>query len=102
MTDPNRVETVAPAKKDGKTVGFALLRIVPCVLYSTPHAELAELFVLEEYRQYGIGKRLLRFMERLALQHGAKSMLSKQQPRAESLSFCWVFRVRHLFGKFTK
>ena len=75
VADPQRVETVVLAKKGGITVGFALVRIVPCVLYATPHAELTELFVLEEYRQQGIGRRLVTFVETFAVQKGAESLL---------------------------
>jgi ribosomal protein S18 acetylase RimI-like enzyme len=75
MSDPARVETIILAKTTDKTVGFALVRVIPCVLYADPHAELTELYVLEEYRQQGIGKALVAFAEGIAKQQGAKSLL---------------------------
>lgn len=75
MSDPNCVETVILAKVADKALGFALLRVVPSVLYSTPHAELTELYVLEEYRQRGIASELLAFAEQIAVQKGARSIL---------------------------
>jgi ribosomal protein S18 acetylase RimI-like enzyme len=75
MTDPRRVETITIARVNGKVAGFAALRIVPCVLYPTPHAELTELYVKEDYRQRGIGKRLVQYLEELALKKGVEDIL---------------------------
>lgn len=75
MSDPNCVETVILAKIADKTVGFALVRVVPTVLYADPHAELTELYVMEEYRQRGIANDLIAFAEQVALQKGARSIL---------------------------
>lgn len=75
MSDPNCVETVILAKVDDEAVGFALVRVVPSVLYSTPHAELTELYVMEEFRQRGIASGLIAFAEQIAVQKGARSIL---------------------------
>ncbi|MCL4269305.1 MAG: GNAT family N-acetyltransferase [Anaerolineales bacterium] len=75
MSDPNCVETVILAKIADKAIGFALVRVVPSVLYSTPHAELTELYVMEEYRQRGIASGLIVFAEQIAVQKGARSIL---------------------------
>lgn len=75
MSDPNCVETVILAKVADKAIGFALVRVVPSVLYSTPHAELTELYVMEEYRQRGIASGLIAFAEQIAVQKGARSIL---------------------------
>lgn len=75
MSDPACVETVILAKVDDEAVGFALVRVVPSVLYATPHAELTELYVLEEYRQRGIASDLIAFAEQVAAQKGARSIL---------------------------
>lgn len=75
MGDPNCVETVILAKVADKAVGFALVRVVPTVLYADPHAELTELYVLEEYRQRGIASGLIAFAEQIAVQKGAQSIL---------------------------
>ncbi len=75
MSDLNCVETVILAKVADEAVGFALVRVVPSVLYATPHAELTELYVLEDYRQRGIASDLIAFAEQVAAQKGARSIL---------------------------
>ena len=75
MNDPACVETVILAKVDDDAVGFALVRVVSSVLYSTPHAELTELYVMDEYRQRGIASKLIAFAEQVAAQKGARSIL---------------------------
>lgn len=75
MSDPNCAETVILAKVADHAVGFALVRVTPSVLYSSPHAELAELYVVEGFRQRGIGSDLIAFAERVAVQKGARSIL---------------------------
>ncbi|MBN8579726.1 MAG: GNAT family N-acetyltransferase [Anaerolineae bacterium] len=75
MSDPACVETVILAKEDGKTIGFALVRVVPTVLYADLHAELTELYVMDEYRQRGIASELIAFAEQVASQKGARSIL---------------------------
>ncbi len=75
MSDPNCVETVILAKVADKAVGFALVRVVPSVLYSIPHAELTELYVMEKYRKRGIASDLVAFAEQVAIQKGARSIL---------------------------
>lgn len=75
MANPACVETVILAKTFNQTIGFALIRIVPTVLYMTPHAELTELFVMEEFRRQGAASRLIAFAENIAKQKGAKRIL---------------------------
>lgn len=74
LSDPACVETVILAKTSDRTIGFALIRIIPTILYATPHAELTELYVIEEFRQQGIASRLIAFAENIAKQKGAKSI----------------------------
>jgi ribosomal protein S18 acetylase RimI-like enzyme len=40
--------------------------------YPINYAEITELFVLDEYRQQGIGKRLFQFTEDILIKHEAK------------------------------
>ena len=75
MSDPNCVETVILAKAADNAVGFALVRVVPSVLYPTSHAELTEVYVLEKFRQHGIASGLIAFAEQIAVQKGARSIL---------------------------
>lgn len=75
MDDPACVETVILANVDDEAVGFALVRVVPSVLYAAPHAELTELYVMEEFRQRGIASGLIAFAEQIASQKGARSIL---------------------------
>jgi len=55
-------------------VGFASLRLVPCVFYAEPRAELTELFVEVAHRRRGIGHALVAYAERLAVEGGAKEL----------------------------
>ena len=69
------VEQPLLAEVGGQAVGFAALRIVPCVFYADPHGELTELFVEEPYRRQGVGKELLRLAEKIAKEKGVKELL---------------------------
>jgi len=75
MANPACVESVILAKTSDQTIGFALIRIVRTVLYVTPHAELTELYVMEEFRQQGVAGDMIAFAENVAKQKGAKSMI---------------------------
>jgi len=75
LKDPRRVETIILAETDGCIVGFAALRIVPCVFYSEPYSELTELYVDESYRRRGVGRALVAHVEKLAQESGARHML---------------------------
>jgi len=75
MSDPACVETVFLAKVTDEAIGFALVRVVPSVLYTAPHAELTELYVVDEYRQRRIASDLIAFAEKVAVQKGARSIL---------------------------
>lgn len=75
MSDPNCVETVILARSEEDVVGFALVRVVPSILYPGPHAELTELYVKEKFRQRGIASDLIAFAEQVAAQKGARSIL---------------------------
>ena len=75
LANPHRVETPIVAEVDNCIVGFASLRLVPCLFYDTPHAELTELFVQEAYRRRGIGRALIAHAERLACEGGATELL---------------------------
>jgi ribosomal protein S18 acetylase RimI-like enzyme len=75
LADPHRVETPIIAELDDEIVGFAAVRLVPCVFYPAPHAELTELFVEPGYRRRGIGRALLLHAERLALDGGADELV---------------------------
>jgi GNAT superfamily N-acetyltransferase len=72
--DPRRVETPLLAEVDGRVVGLAALRVVPCVFYAASRAELTELFVEEPYRRRGVGCALMAYAECLALESGAEEL----------------------------
>lgn len=74
LAHPHRVETPIIAECDGQVVGFTALRLLPCVFYAPPYAEITELFVEERYRQQGIGRALLAHAERLARSAGAEEL----------------------------
>ncbi len=75
LADPRRVDTPILAEINGRVIGVANLRLLTAVFYSTPYAELTELFVEESTRRLGAGAALLGFAEQLARQGGALQML---------------------------
>jgi ribosomal protein S18 acetylase RimI-like enzyme len=75
LADPCCVETPILAEISGRIVGFAALRVVPCVFYSEAHAELTELYVEDAYRHQGVGQALVAYAERLAIEKGAQTMV---------------------------
>jgi GNAT superfamily N-acetyltransferase len=75
LADSHCVETPIVAEAGGRIVGFAALRLAPCVFYAASHAELTELFVEEAYRRRGIGRVLIAHAERLARMSGAAELI---------------------------
>jgi ribosomal protein S18 acetylase RimI-like enzyme len=69
------IETAILAEVDGQIGGFACLRVVPCVLYAEPYAELTELYVEPACRRRGVGRALLAHAEQLARARGASELL---------------------------
>ncbi len=69
------IETALVAELDGQVGGFACLRVVPCVLYAAPYAELTELYVEPEFRRRGVGRALIAYAEQLAHVRGAHDLL---------------------------
>lgn len=75
LANPRRVETPVLAEIDSRIIGFASLRIVPCIFFADPYAELTELYVEEGFRRQGVGRALVAHAEALAREAGARSML---------------------------
>ena len=75
LENTRQVETPILAEMEGRVVGFAAVRVVPCVCYATPYAELTELFVEEAWRRRGVGRALMEQAENLAREKGATSLL---------------------------
>lgn len=75
LRNPQRVETPILAEINNHIVGFAAVRIVPTVFYTTPHAELTELFVEESHRRKGIGQALITHVEQFARENGASELV---------------------------
>jgi ribosomal protein S18 acetylase RimI-like enzyme len=69
------IETALVAELDGQVGGFACVRVVPCVLYVEPYAELTELYVEPEFRRQGVGRALIAYAERLARARGAADLI---------------------------
>src|SRR6478672_8617236 len=69
------IETAILAELDGQVGGFACVRVVPCVLYAEPYAELTELYVAPPFRRRGLGRALIAYAERLARERGAAELL---------------------------
>lgn len=55
-------------------VAFAGLRIVTSLFYDSPHAEITELFVQEDFRQRGIGRLLIGKSIEVAKDRGATEL----------------------------
>ena len=75
LADPRRVDQALLTEVDGRAVGFAGLRVVPCVFYKEPYAELTELYVQLDHRRRGVGRMLAEKALELARQAGAGHML---------------------------
>jgi len=60
------IEVAIVAELDGQVGGFACVRVVPCVLYAEPYAELTELYVDPAFRRRGLGRALIAHAEQLA------------------------------------
>jgi predicted N-acetyltransferase YhbS len=56
-------ETPFVAQVDGRVVGLACLRLLPCLCDPVPYAELTELIVDPLYRRRGAGRALVRKIE---------------------------------------
>jgi ribosomal protein S18 acetylase RimI-like enzyme len=69
------IEIAILAELDGQVGGFACVRVVPCVLYAEPHAELTELYVEPAFRRRGLGRALIALAEQLARARGAADLL---------------------------
>ncbi len=67
LNDPNSYIFVA--EKDDNLVGLATMSIRHIVRYPQPIAQLEELFVLENYRQHGIGSQFVEEVEKIAREH---------------------------------
>jgi ribosomal protein S18 acetylase RimI-like enzyme len=75
LADPQCVETPIVARLGDRVVGFAALRVVPCVFYASPNGELTELYVEEAYRGQGIAKKLVMYAENLAKDQGVEELI---------------------------
>jgi ribosomal protein S18 acetylase RimI-like enzyme len=68
-------ELVLVGELHGTVVGFACLQILQSVCYQHPWAELTELFVSPESRQYGVGNALVEEAKRRAWQEGCTEIV---------------------------
>src|SRR6478609_7451539 len=69
------IEVAILAELDGQVGGFACVRVVPCVLYAEPYAELTELYVEPAFRRRGLGRALIAHAEQLAHARGATDLV---------------------------
>lgn len=74
LANPFCVEQPLVAEIEGHVIGFAALRVVPCLFYDHPYGELTELYVEEEYRQLGVGRALILLAEKIAKSKGVKEL----------------------------
>jgi ribosomal protein S18 acetylase RimI-like enzyme len=69
------IEMPILAELDGQIAGFACVRVVPCVLYAEPYAELTELYVEPAFRRRGLGRALIAQAEQIAHARGASDLI---------------------------
>ena len=65
--EKNDNEIICIAYSDNIPVGYCTGLIIKSICYKNKRMDIETLFVKEEYRQKGIGKELLKFMEKEAL-----------------------------------
>lgn len=75
MAAASALETALLAEDDGQVAGFACLRVVPCLLYAEPYAELTELYVDPAHRRRGVARTLIGAAEQLARSRGAAEVI---------------------------
>jgi ribosomal protein S18 acetylase RimI-like enzyme len=75
VTAPDGLEVALLAEWEGQAVGFACLRVVPCLADIVPYAEVTELYVDAAYRRRGIGTALMDRAAELAGERGAHELL---------------------------
>lgn len=68
-------ETPFVAELDGRVVGMACLRLLPCLCDPTPYAELTELYVEPDAQRRGVGRALVRRIEEEARAGGAAEVV---------------------------
>ena len=68
----NGQEIVCVAADENKIVGFCCGQILKSMCYPYKFAEVTELYVIDEYRRQGIGKRLLKATENELAGQGVK------------------------------
>jgi len=67
----NTQEIIFIAENEKKLVGFCCGHLLKSMCYPVSYAEITELFVMDEFRRQGIGKRLLNSMEAWLADRGA-------------------------------
>ena len=66
----NTKEIVCVAADEDRLVGFCCGQLCKSICYSILYAEITELFVLDECRRQGVGRKLLKFMESELVKQG--------------------------------
>jgi GNAT superfamily N-acetyltransferase len=67
-------ETALIAELNSEAAGFACVRVLRCVCYAEPYAEVTEMYVRPAHRRKGVGRALMLFAEQLASEAGAREM----------------------------
>lgn len=71
--DKNRAEVIF-LMNDGKEIGFALYFFNFSMFENHSGLYLEDLFILEEYRHRGYGKKTFSFLCQIAMEHGCRRM----------------------------
>jgi len=67
----NNQEIIFVAEDNKRLVGFCCGQLSKSICYKSIHAEITELYVLEEYRKKGIAKNLIKSIEKEFISKGA-------------------------------
>lgn len=99
LADSVQVETLYVAEVDGRIVGMAGLRLLPCICDPEPYAELTELFVEDAMRRQGVGRQLVRAIEAQVRARGASRLMlltSWHNPTAQRFYYALGYELAQL------
>ena len=70
----NKQEIICVAGDGSTLVGFCCRQVLKSMSYAAKYGEITELYVEEEYRRQGIGRKLLRTIETELSERGVKHL----------------------------
>lgn len=102
VSDPTAEHLVAE-DDDGEIVGFCSVHLRKRLNHTTPEAWVPDLIVREGVRRTGIGRALLEYAERRAIERGCWALsLESAHHRVEAHRFYGAFGMRDMGKSFRK